>query len=374
MLVFQTVESTSTLLSMQDGECKMAGLTKKGKTYYALFSISGQTKWIRIGNMPLQDARIALRKLEAQYDKQKLGILELKPITLSKFSAVYLEDSRVNKAHETWKRDRTSVKTLLSFFGSHLLDSIDSKSIERYKSYRQRQGVTNRTINIELLCLSSMMKKALESNNLLSLPKIKKLKETKKPPRFLTKEELAKLIDTQNPWLRYILLVLRNAGLRSGQLKNLRLCDADFNQNTILVLNTKGNDYHTVPMNPELRATLLYLADNYVSPQGEITEREKHQMEYFFCNPNGKAIGSFKTAFYKGVEKAGLKNVTPHTLRHTFASHLVMSGVDLPTVKELLGHKSIITTMIYAHLSDEHKAKAVRKLSWAKPELKLAKD
>jgi integrase len=201
---------------MQDGECKMAGLTKKGKTYYALFSISGQTKWIRIGNMPLQDARIALRKLEAQYDKQKLGILELKPITLSKFSAVYLEDSRVNKAHETWKRDRTSVKTLLSFFGSHLLDSIDSKSIERYKSYRQRQGVTNRTINIELLCLSSMMKKALESNNLLSLPKIKKLKETKKPPRFLTKEELAKLIDTQNPWLRYILLVLRNTGLRSG--------------------------------------------------------------------------------------------------------------------------------------------------------------
>jgi site-specific recombinase XerD len=71
-----------------------------------------------------------------------------------------------------------------------------------------------------------------------------------------------------------------------------------------------------------------------------------------------------KRAFNNACKKAGLENVTPHTLRHTFASHLVMAGIDLSTVQRLLGHRDIATTMIYAHLTEDHLARGVEKLKW----------
>ena len=74
-----------------------------------------------------------------------------------------------------------------------------------------------------------------------------------------------------------------------------------------------------------------------------------------FCNRNGTPYKSFRSAFEKAVRKAGLADFTFHDLRHTFASRLVMSGVDLPTVKELLGHKDISMTLRYTHLSTDHK-------------------
>ena len=81
-----------------------------------------------------------------------------------------------------------------------------------------------------------------------------------------------------------------------------------------------------------------------------------------FRNRQGTAYRSFRTAFERAVRKAGIQDFTFHDLRHTFASRLVMAGVDLPTVKELLGHKDITMTLRYAHLSSDHKQAAVRRL------------
>jgi len=350
----------------------MAGLTKKGQTYYALFSINGKTKWKKIGKVSFKDAKEHLRKLESQYDKNRIGLLYIEQITFNEYSVEYLKFSKANKAQGTWERDITSTRALSAYFGDMLLSSINNRHIDIYKYERQKKGLTNRTINIELICLSVMLKKAIEWNYLSELPHIKKLKEQKKPPRYLTKNEINLFIESAPLWLKFILIVLRNSGLRSKQLRELKIDHANFDRDVLMIHNTKGNNYYTVSMNEELKTTLLYMKDSYVSPLGQISPRQNHQSIYFFCNTNGEPIKSFRHSFNKGVKRAGLKNVTPHVLRHTFASHLVMSGVDLPTVKELLGHKSIITTMIYSHLSDEHKAKAVRKLSWAKPELKLA--
>jgi integrase len=81
-----------------------------------------------------------------------------------------------------------------------------------------------------------------------------------------------------------------------------------------------------------------------------------------FCTYKGTPYRSFRTAFERAVRKAGIVDFTFHDLRHTFASRLVMAGVDLPTVKELLGHKSITMTLRYTHLSSGHKQQAVEKL------------
>ncbi len=350
----------------------MAGLTKKGKTYYALIYVNGKTKWKRIGRVSYKDAKQYLRKLELDYEYNAKGVIEPKTITFSEFSQEYLNYSKANKAQASWERDITSLVALSNHFGDLQLQQIDNKEIEDYKSKRQREGRKNRTINIELTCLSVMLKKDIDWHYINALPTIKKLKEFRKPPRYLTNIEINHLLDSATLWMKYILLVLRNTGLRSKQLRELKLEYADFDRSVLVVMNTKGNNYYTISMNEELKTTLLYLRDNYISPLGKASRRKKYQREYFFCAPNGQMIKSFKNSFSKAVKRAGLKNVTPHVLRHTFASHLVMNGVDLPTVKELLGHQSITTTMIYSHLSDEHKAKAVNKLSWLnEPKLKL---
>jgi integrase len=81
-----------------------------------------------------------------------------------------------------------------------------------------------------------------------------------------------------------------------------------------------------------------------------------------FCTPQGTPCRNFRTAFERAVHKADIADFTFHDLRHTFASRLVMAGVDLPTVQALLGHKTIAMILRYTHLSSDHKQRAVEKL------------
>jgi site-specific recombinase XerD len=87
-------------------------------------------------------------------------------------------------------------------------------------------------------------------------------------------------------------------------------------------------------------------------------------VEYVFFNRRaGKALEDVKKPFNSACQRAGIKDFKFHDLRHTFASHLVMAGVDIVTVKELLGHKSLTMTLRYAHLSQGHKSRAVELLT-----------
>jgi len=93
-------------------------------------------------------------------------------------------------------------------------------------------------------------------------------------------------------------------------------------------------------------------------------QRTKEQEVYLFCDEKGQKIKGFRKAYTRLLKKVGIKNATIHTMRHTYASHLVMNGVDLKTVQELLGHHSTSLTERYAHLSDKHKQKAVQLLQY----------
>jgi integrase len=106
----------------------------------------------------------------------------------------------------------------------------------------------------------------------------------------------------------------------------------------------------SVPMNNVLTETLRAV---------RMTALATAHVFFTLC---GEPCHSFRTAFERAVRKAGLVNFTLHDLRHIFASRLVMHGVDLPTVKELLGHKTIAMTLRYTHLSSDHKQRAVRML------------
>jgi len=165
----------------------------------------------------------------------------------------------------------------------------------------------------------------------------------------LTKEEIKALYYACPGHLKPIIVVALNTGMRKGEILNLKWDDLDFRQKIIYLLNTKNNEKKEIPMNQVVFYTLFKVKKHPESP-------------YVFCNKDGKPYGSVKTAFRNALKKAGIKNFRFHDLRHTFASHLVMAGVDLNTVKELLGHKDIKMTLRYAHLSPDHKRRAVETL------------
>jgi integrase len=136
-------------------------------------------------------------------------------------------------------------------------------------------------------------------------------------------------------------------------LLSLTWGDIDFRRRVITVraAYTKNGESRSIPMNDVLTTTLKAVKMK-VSTEGPV-----------FRTPQGGPYRNFRTAFERAVEHAGLEDFTFHDLRHTFASRLVMAGVDLPTVKELLGHKGIAMTLRYTHLSTDHKQRAVNMLA-----------
>ncbi len=340
----------------------MASLVKKQSTYYAVFSIKRKKRWIKLGNIPSKEARQILKKLEIEFSKDRLNLLEKTPPLFYDFLQTYLDYAVTNKAHTTIKREHAVIKVLKSFLGNIELNKIDSLRIEQFKSRRKQDKLKPASINKELMVLSAILNKALEWHYINSKPNIRVLKIPKNPPKYLTVEEIQRLINYSSNWLKPILVILRNTGMRIGELLNLKFCDIDMTNKAITVRSTKTNDYRVIPMNRELYTLLGILHAHYINPRTQgVTPRTSNQMDYLICFSDGGRVKSIRTSFNKACKYAGVR-ATPHTLRHTFASHLVMNGADLVTVKELLGHTQISTTMIYSHVSDIHKCREVEKL------------
>ena len=133
------------------------------------------------------------------------------------------------------------------------------------------------------------------------------------------------------------------------KLLNLKWKDLDFHNRLIYLSDTKGANKREIPMNEVVYKMFLRVRKNPNSP-------------YVFCHKNGKPYKDLRASLDKAAKEAEIERFRFHDLRHTFASHLVMAGVDLKTVQELLGHKTIEMTLRYSHLSPDHKKAAVEVL------------
>ncbi len=182
-------------------------------------------------------------------------------------------------------------------------------------------------------------------------------KITKSLPQVLTVAEVIRLLETlsdQEPLtLRNIALIelVYGSGLRVSELLNLKLNNIHFSGNYAKITG-KGNKERIVPLGEmSLKALRNYLA------KGRNLLLKNNVSNYLFVNLYGNKLS--RQGFYKILKeiarKANIeKEISPHTLRHSFATHLLEAGVDLRTLQELLGHKDISTTQIYTHLSQKH--------------------
>jgi integrase len=180
--------------------------------------------------------------------------------------------------------------------------------------------------------------------------KVKFFREFNIGLRVLSPEEEEKLLQNAIPYLQDLIRFALNTVLRVGEIFSLRWSNADLQRGILAVFASETQTIREIPINAETRKVL------------EAWKLSKKNEGVFYNPQTGKPFVDLKTGFALACEKSGISGVTWHTLRHTFASRLVKSGVDIVTVKELLGHSSISVTMRCAHTNIESKRAAVAKL------------
>ena len=167
----------------------------------------------------------------------------------------------------------------------------------------------------------------------------------KKLPIVLSKEEVRKLIDSAGTEKsKLIIKMLYSSGLRLSECINLKKGDLEFSEKIAWVRGGKGK-----------KDRIVIFSENLIEELKKYLENKGFESEYVFSGPNGSISARNVQDIVKNASKrAGItKNVSPHTLRHCFATHLLESGVDIRKIQELLGHSNLQTTQIYTRVSKE---------------------
>lgn len=207
------------------------------------------------------------------------------------------------------------------------------------------------TVNRDIVVLRHMFSKAVEWGKALQNPvrHQKPLQTNNRPLRYLSHAEMARLLAVADAKLRPPVVTALHTGLRRGELFHLTWPDVDFKQGVMRVVHTKNGERREIPMTDTLRDTLQHLPRRLDS-------------DYVFPGKTGQALVDIRKRFHRALQEAGIEGFVFHDLRHTFASHLVMAGVDSMTVKEFLGHRDIKMTLRYAHLAPDYKRSAMQRL------------
>jgi len=220
---------------------------------------------------------------------------------------------------------------------------VDSTEIRAYLEKMADSGVSASTLNTAYSALKFYFGNILCRKFFLSIPRAKK---DKKLPQVLSNEEVKKMIaSTINPKHNCIISLLYGAGLRVGELVRLRMADIDFERTLINVRLGKG---------AKDRCTLL---PNNLCEILNKQKKLKQPNDFLFTNGRGNRLTetSVQKIVATAAGKAGIgKIVSPHTLRHSFATHLLENGTDIRYIRDLLGHSDISTTLIYTKVSNKN--------------------
>ena len=338
-------------LTKEECPCGFKLVKFSGKTYWIEFYAEGRRKRERIGpNKTLAEMVLHKRLTERAEDK----LLDKKKVSKEKFSDLvkqYEEWSKVNnKSYEVNKR--YYIGKVKDYFGTMLLREITPWHVEKFKLERSKQ-TGKYEVNRELATLKHIFSKAIEWGKLQVNParSVKKFKESKGRIRFLMPDEFQKLYEQLPYPLNAISKVAVLTGLRKDNILSLKWSFINSQNRKLNIPETKNSEPLEVDMSQPLIDLLNAIPRH---PEGE----------YIFYKSDGSRYRNIDfDEFKEALKKAGIDTTTHfHDLRHTVASHLVMSGVDLVTVKEVLGHKDISMTMRYAHLAPDHKRKAMETL------------
>ncbi len=234
-----------------------------------------------------------------------------------------------------------AIKELYEFFNKSP-KNIDHNDMIKFINIKFDKGYSNQTVSLYINALNFLHREIYKDKALL--PNIKHPKKSEKLPVVLSKQEIFRLFDCiDNHKHKTMLSLAYSAGLRIGEVITLKVKDISIDELLITIRNAKGNKDRVTLFSEKLVDDLkIYL-------------KNKPIQEYVFISAHGGHLTSesLQKVFKKAMKKAEIKkNATFHSLRHSFATHLLENGTDIRYVQELLGHKDIRTTQIYTKVTN----------------------
>lgn len=323
---------------------------KRGKVFYMNFTVNGVRVFRSTGMTTKREAK----RVEAAERHRLLKDGRQSP--KEKTANTLLQDAIEQTYQAKWKYGKDSQRSyrracnLADLVGNIPLKDIDETMAAQLTRKLENRKSSTATINRYLACLKTILKHMKQQPDFITLRK-----ERKGRIRVLSKEEERQVIDLLRytdhgprrayfPEVADLVEVLVDTGMRLGEALSLKYEDIDFDSNLISIWINKGDRPRSVPMTSRVRGVL---------ESRQVTNACKP-----FCVKDHQAETAWRWV-RKEMDKESDKEFVIHSLRHTTASRMVNAGVDLYVVKDILGHASIATTQIYAHLAPQKLAHAI---------------
>lgn len=261
-----------------------------------------------------------------------------------------------NNTIRNYEIDLDEYKVYLDHEGIKGYD-VDYKIIRGYLEYLNKLNYKSATISRRISALRSfykyMYKKKLVNSN--PMPLINNPKKEKNLPKFLYINEVEELLSEPDNSIQgirdhFILELLYSTGIRVSELINIKIKDINFSEKTIRIFG-KGSKERIVVYGSVCAEKL----NDYLNKSRNLI-KDSNNTDYLILNLRGKKLTdrSIRNIINKYMKMTSIqKHISPHTLRHTFATHLLDNGADLKAVQELLGHADLGSTQVYTHISNE---------------------
>jgi len=275
-----------------------------------------------------------------------------------------LERNASKHTLDAYKSDLSQFLTYVqSILGtSAMWDDVSRAEIRQWVGELAEQGLTKQTLARKMATLRSFFKFSTRRGHLKTNPaaQISSIRLQKSLPQLVTEPEVNYLLDNLSDsdeqrtiMENAILELFYSSGLRVSELTNLKVQDIDLNQQLVRVLG-KGNKQRIVPFGASAKQELTRWMNKRQNMSNDSVSNK--MPDYLFISKRGGK--PYREQMYRIVHRH-LKNSevhqkSPHTIRHSFATHLMDHGADIRVVKELLGHSSLSATQIYTHTSKEH--------------------
>ncbi len=304
------------------------------------------------------------------YNKKDYSYKQKQDVLIEKYPGKYkelvkqLSDVLIGQRYSwsTINSYTSSLVNLAKHIGNTELESAEVMEINKYLAEVASTKISGSKLNIIISAIKFYYTKVIFRPD-FEIEKIKRPRKELNLPNILSKREIEMILGALTN-LKHITLLytIYSSGLRLNEILNLRVQDISFERNQIFVKKGKGKKDRVVMLSEVLKLLLIKYTDKY-KPVFWLFEGQDQKTQY--------SASSIQKVVKQAAYKAGIsKPVTPHKIRHCFATHLLDEGTDIRYIQELLGHKDIKTTLIYTHVT----TKDIRKIKSPLDNLNLSSD